>query len=40
MEAEQEEGKDALSGLDEDHIVQTLTDIFFGMYRCLLIIEN
>jgi hypothetical protein len=33
MEAEQEEGKDALLGLDEDHLVQTLTDIFFGMHR-------
>ncbi|XP_060564491.1 steroid 17-alpha-hydroxylase/17,20 lyase-like [Ruditapes philippinarum] len=30
MEAEQEDGKDALSGLDEDHLVQTLTDIFFA----------
>ncbi|XP_060558042.1 steroid 17-alpha-hydroxylase/17,20 lyase-like [Ruditapes philippinarum] len=30
MEAEQEEGKDALLGLDEDHLVQTLTDIFFA----------
>ncbi|XP_060575560.1 steroid 17-alpha-hydroxylase/17,20 lyase-like isoform X1 [Ruditapes philippinarum] len=28
MEAEEEEGKDALAGLDEDHLIQTLADIF------------
>jgi hypothetical protein len=30
MEAEEEEGKEALTGFDEDRIVQTLADIFFG----------
>jgi hypothetical protein len=30
MEAEDEEDKDALVGLDEDHLIQTIADIFFG----------
>ena len=30
MEAEEEEGKEAVTGLDEDRLVQTLSDIFFG----------
>ncbi|XP_060566927.1 steroid 17-alpha-hydroxylase/17,20 lyase-like [Ruditapes philippinarum] len=30
MEAEEEEGKEALTGFDEDRIVQTLADIFFA----------
>jgi hypothetical protein len=32
MEAEKEEGKQALGALDEDHLIQTLADIFFGEF--------
>jgi hypothetical protein len=32
MEAEEEEGKDALVGLDEDHLIQTISDVFFSRY--------
>jgi hypothetical protein len=41
MEAEEEEGKDELVGLDEDHLIQTIADIFYGkIYFRIFISRN